>query len=458
MNRIKNKYPNSDIFVFSAVLLLTFWLICTKLIVKMDDGHFMGILANDDFSLREWLKLRYETVSGRTVAEATMMTFLNKSPLLWKLFGFALFEYIIYFIYKIALCFDKHNNSRKIATVSCCSVFLIFIGVLNAGAFWFAGSFTFLIPCTFMLITVTPALFDFLDLRYSRWQKAVAFFCSVLAASQEQSAVCTCALLICLFIFSAAKKKLNISSYLPVLPASAATFYLLASPGAANRGIQQAASSFEAFSDFGIAEKLLLGFSTYFSYTFFFSVFVTLLFSFLLSAVTYTLYKSDKKLSAFARLSPVCVALVSVFYNLLHFVINGKSVDSMLKEAFINNELNAWVYSTVGLCGAVILLWAFMLILILKKNNLTGLTVGLLCCAALGCGIMIGFSSSVYASGKRVFFFTEIFMVFACIILFSNLTPGKLSRLFFCIITASAVIFYMIDFINLLFLEIPIMN
>jgi len=458
MNKLKNKYPNADIFIISSLLLLVFWMFCTKMIIKMDDGHFMGILANNNFSLAEWLRLRYETLSGRTVAEAMMMTFLNAPHILWKLFGFALFEYIIYFIYKISLAFNKQAENRHLAVMSCCSVFLIFIGVLNAGAFWFAGSFTFLVPCTFMLITISPAVFDFLGIDYHFIHKIIAVPCAVVASSQEQASVCTCSFLVCLFIFSAFKKKLHITSFTPFIPAVAGTVYLLTSPGVANRGTQQASDSFEAFTQFGLTQKLLLGFTNYCSYTFFISIIITLLFTILLCAVLFEFYKDNKRIKKLTYIIFAAVVFAALIYNIIHRAAAKSSVDANIQKAFTNNEINIWVYLTAAVCGLVIVLWAVAVFLILKKNFSAGITVGLLCCAAIGCGLMMGFSSSIFASGKRVFFYSELLMIIACTVLYSNLRPSKFSKIILRVSSAAALIFYVFDVFNMCFIEIPIMN
>lgn len=455
MNKFKNKYPNADIFLLFSVLLFLFWLFCTKLIVKMDDGHFMGILANEDFSLAEWLKNRYETVSGRTMGEALMMTFLKSDIVLWKIFGFLLFEYIIYFLYKLS---PEAAEPRKNALISCSAVFLVFIGVLNAGAFWFAGSFTFLVPCTFMLIAVTPALFDVLEVKYHPVQRIIAVPCAVVAASQEQAAVCTCAILICVFIYALIKKKLHITSYLPFPVAVGATIYLLTAPGVTNRGLQQAADSFKEYADFGIIKKLILGFSNYSSYTFFFSVIVTVLFTVLLSAVVCELYENNKNIKKLCVASTASVVFVVSVYNLIHFLIAKQSVDTYMKKAFMNNDLGAGVYITTVLAALIVTLWGVMTILLMKKNQSAGFVTGLFGCASLGCGLIMGFSSSIYASGKRVFFFSEIFMIAACVLLFSKLKPSKFSDVFLRIWVSLSLIFYALDVINFLFMEIPIMN
>ena len=458
MNKIKSKYPNADIFAVAAALMLFFWLFCTKFIIKMDDGHFMGIIADEGFTLKEWLVYRYTDISGRTTGEALMMSFLKINPVFWKLLCFGLFCYIIYFIYRVSSSFDLYGNKRQISMLSSSAMFLIFVGVLNAGAFWYAGSFTFLIPCGFMIITLTPAAFSVLEIKCPLVLRIIAVPLAVIAASQEQAAVCTCAMLVCLLIVSALNKRIRITDFLPLIPAISAMVYLLNSPGAKARGIAEAKTSFPVFYEFGIIKKVLLGFSNYCSYTFFLSIFITLLFTVLLSLLIYGYYKESKTVTRLAYSAPITAASVTLVYNLLHTLILKQSVDVHFKKCFQSNATDLWCYLTMALCAAVIVIWAVMIILILKKNPKAGIAIGLICCAAFGCGMMMGFSSSIYASGKRVFFYSELLMVTACIIIFANIKPSKLSKIILGICLTAAGIFYAFDIFNFTFFEIPIMN
>ena len=457
MNKLKAKYPNADIFAVAVALLLFIWLFCSKLIIKMDDGHFMGILANEGFSLKEWLEYRYNNLSGRTIGEALMMTFLGINPIFWKLLCASLFTYIIYFTYSIASHFDKHDNKRQIAMISSASTFMIFVGVLNAGAFWYAGSFTFLIPCGFMLVTLTPAVFSVFGIKCPTAIKILAVPFALIAASQEQAAVCTCATLVFLLAISAIRKKISITAFLPLIPAGAATFHLLTSPGAKTRGIYEAKSSFPVYNDFGFIKKVFLGYFNYCTFTFFFSIFTVLIFTALLSLLVYDCYRS-KTAKRIAIAAPCATAFVALAYGLIHSLAVKKSVDVHFRECFTADKLDIWIYLTAAICAAVIILWAVMIILVVKARPKAGLTVGLICCAAFGCAIMMGFSSSIFASGKRVFFYSELLMVMASVVLFANIKPSKLSKAILTLCLTAAGIFYVFNIFNLTLFEIPIMN
>ena len=456
MKKQKFNTPEAKTFAVYSALMLLFWLVCTKLIVKTDDGHFLGILANEGFTLGDWLKTRYETVSGRTINEAVMMSFLRLNPIVWKLFSFSLCAYITYFIYKVSLVFDKDGNGSGLALFSCCSLFLVGIGALNSGAFWFSGSFTFLMPCAFMFLSISPSVFSVLEIKCPTAIRILAVPAALLAASQEQASVCTCALLICTGVFAVITKKFRIWDYLPLIPAIAATVYLLTAPGVHNRGLLHASGSFSAYADFGIIRKLLLGLSNYYAYSFFTSVFVTIVFVALLSVVIYENCGDMKK--KFAKALFGSVIFVCGVFNLLHLVFEKTSFDKAFQKNFENVTFDFWFYATLAVCTAVLCLAGYGIIIWARVNPKAALSVGLLCSAAVGCALVMGFSSSIYDSGQRVFFFTDMLMLTANAILIANCKKTKLTKVILALSVTVASVFYIINVFSFLFMEIPIMG
>ena len=79
-------YQHRAVVGFGAVITL-FYLIFTKIILKSDDGHFIGIINDEGFNTFEWLRMRYETISGRTFCELLTVFFLSKHIILWKIFS-----------------------------------------------------------------------------------------------------------------------------------------------------------------------------------------------------------------------------------------------------------------------------------------------------------------------------------------------------------------------------------
>ena len=83
--------------------------------------------------------------------------------------------------------------------------------------------------------------------------------------------------------------------------------------------------------------------------------------------------------------------------------------------------------------------------------------MSLLAVAAVMSAVVLGFSSSVYASGQRVFFFTDVLTLFASAVLISD---GKSKKNIYVYNTAViiAVIMLIVNCFNFALLEIPIMG
>ena len=278
--------------IFTAITF-TFFLFFTHLIIKTDDGHFLGIMSEEGFRLTEWLRERYLTVSGRTASEFLMMSFLKINPVFWKIFASLSFVFIAWFLQKICTAFSGTLTQNQKNIFCCCVPFLVFIGALNSGAFWFAGSFTFLFPFTAFLLTVAPLTFDFFEIKYNKSLNVVTVPTSLLACSQEQTAALTIAFLSVLFIAASFKKKLRFYHVPPMFFGFASAVWLFTSPGMRGRIVMEG-SSFPRFEEMGFFEKILCGFSNYFGYSFFMSIIVTGLFAVLIYFTVTRLYESKK--------------------------------------------------------------------------------------------------------------------------------------------------------------------
>ena len=436
-------------------MTFAFFLFFTHLIIKTDDGHFLGIMTEEGFRLVDWLRERYLTVSGRTVSELLLMIFLKINPIFWKAFSTAAFIYIVWFLQKICTRFSGNLTQNQKNIFCCCVPFLVFIGALNSGAFWFAGSFTFLFPFTAFLLTVAPLTFDFFEIKYNKLLNVVTFPASLLACSQEQTAALTIAFLSVLFIAASFKKKLKFYHAPPMFFGFASAVWLFTSPGMRGR-IAMEGSSFPRFEEMGFFEKILCGFSNYFGYSFFMSIIVTGLFAVLIYFTVTRLYES-KKAKGFAKFFISFFVLVAAGVNGFYIAFNKTIPDKGFERIFKNGSYDLVSIITLILCFALLALFAVMLLLVIKKDKKLGFTAAVLFAASVASAVVLGFSSSIYASGQRVFFFTDILTLFACAVLISagkdkrNVAAYKAA-----VIIALAML--ILNCFNFAFLEIPIMG
>ena len=126
--------PRSIIAAFSAAVLF-FCTVFTRLILKTDDGHFLGILHRNGFTVASWLHERYTTVSGRIVDEWLMINFLRLPLIFWKLFIAALIIYIMYFLCRLSDFFGEKASAKQRYIFACSVPLAVFLPCLNPSVF-----------------------------------------------------------------------------------------------------------------------------------------------------------------------------------------------------------------------------------------------------------------------------------------------------------------------------------
>ena len=122
--------PHSIIAAFSAAVLF-FCTVFTRLILKTDDGHFLGILHRNGFTVTSWLHERYTTVSGRIVGEWLMINFLRLPLIFWKLFIAALIIYIMYFLCRLSDFLGEKTDIRQRYIFACSVPLAVFLPCLS---------------------------------------------------------------------------------------------------------------------------------------------------------------------------------------------------------------------------------------------------------------------------------------------------------------------------------------
>ncbi len=446
---------NNSLLIFS-VITVTFFVFFTHLIIKTDDGHFLGILNEDGFILKEWLRQRYMNVSGRTVSEFLMMSFLKINPIFWKLFASLAFIFIAWFLQKISIAFTGGLDEKRKNIFACCVPFLVFIGALNSGAYWFAGSFTFLFPFASFLAAILPLVFDLFNISYNKLIFIpIAAAASLLSCSQEQATALTIAFWLLLIIALSAKKKIKWHHFVAIPFGAAGAYSLFSSPGMAGR-IAMESGSFERFGEMDLLEKIICGFSNYFGYSFFMSIAVTGIFAVLLALAVGTLY-DGKKIKAFVKIFIIFLFTVCAAVNLIYLAIKKQIPDKGFTKMLQSGEYDIVNIITLVLCFLLLGTIFTMIVLIIKRSPNVGLSVAVCFAAAVCSGVVMGFSPSIYASGQRVFYFTDMLMLTASLILISSVKSKKTLAVYNTAVLIALVMF-IVNCFNFAFLEIPIMG
>ena len=442
-------------FAFFCIAITAFYLIFTRLVIKTDDGHFLAIMSENGFDLIEWLKLRFETWSGRMTCEFLTMKFLSVPLIFWKITASLTWIFIVWFIIKLISAFGVRDRSSKIFAV--CIPFTVFIGCLNSGAFWFTGSMFYLFPFGAMIAVELPAVFELLNIQYRRIPFIIlSAVAGLLACSQEQTAALTVGFYSVLMICLAIGKRLKPYHFVPVPFAAFSTYLLFSAPGMAER-MKLETGKFGRFADMNIVEKLFCGLSNYFAFGFMMSAVVFGLLIVLTVIKLNSLYNSKAVKALSYSLSAFSV-LSFVGGNALSLAVNGSISDKAFEKMFSSGETNAVNIIIIAVCLVTLLLIVSALIMIMRKQFKVGFS-SLLCYVAGVCSaVVVGFSSSVYVSGQRIFFFSELLTLIACAILFSSAEKDRKTEAVGNIAAVISSAMYLTNCFVWFFLEIPIMG
>ena len=106
-----------------------------------DDVNF--VKRSYEYSLIEWLKMRYLTRSGRIVPEIFIWIFAHIPLLFWKVYTLICCILMAGYMYKYAILF---GNRRSIPLIAMCvlSPFLMNFGAFVDGTLWVTGAMNYL--------------------------------------------------------------------------------------------------------------------------------------------------------------------------------------------------------------------------------------------------------------------------------------------------------------------------
>lgn len=384
-------------------------------------------MLSPDFSLYGFLAQRYLTWSGRTVGEALLMLFLRAPLVCWKLVNFGLLFYISYFLCRLFTWAAGPLPARERILFGSASLWMIFFLSLNSPAFWFSATFFYVWPAAAMLYTLSP-LVALLFGQKVRW-RCLPLWClaAVLAASQEQS----CALTLTFFLLLLAALWLREKHFRPIfllqlLILAAETAWVLLSPGGSARTADEAAAAYPNFPQLSLLQKLCGGLVNLLAHQFFYIQLIAILLLAFLSIATLQLAPKKWLKILLAALNGVQFFLC-VPFNLLLAATRGGF--QWLNAAFTGRAFDraACLALTLGfLCLLADL--ALSLFLWFKRRDATHAGVLLCILAAYASAMTISFSPTIYSSGQRVFFYTDILLLAAIGLTYCTLPQTKAVR------------------------------
>ena len=355
------------------------------------------------------------------------MLFLRAPLVCWKLVNFGLLFYIAYFLCRLFTWAEGPLPARERILFGSASLWMIFFLSLNSPAFWFSATFFYVWPAAAMLYTLSP-LVALLFGQKVRW-RCLPLWClaAVLAASQEQS----CALTLTFFLLLLAALWLREKHFRPIfllqlLILAAETAWVLLSPGGSARTADEAAAAYPNFPQLSLLQKLCGGLVNLLAHQFFYIQLIAILLLAFLSIATLQLAPKKWLKILLAALNGIQFFLC-VPFNLLLAATRGGF--QWLNAAFTGRAFDraACLALTLGfLCLLADL--ALSLFLWFKRRDATHAGVLLCILAAYASAMTISFSPTIYSSGQRVFFYTDILLLAAIGLTYCTLPQTKAVR------------------------------
>ncbi len=362
------------------------------------DDVWFKTMANT-MPLTTYLQMRYTTWTSRVVLEMILITLLKLPKIVWAILDTAMFL----LLYKSIVHFLHCENDKELA-ILCGIMLCIFpINYYNSAG-WVTTTVNYIWP----LALGFWVLSHFGDcLQNDRFNKKYILLCIpaiLIAGNQEQMSALLCGFSFVLLGYSFWKfKKVN-WNYVVVLLLSAGTLvFHMVCPGNAERVLVDISDSYPAFAHFGLIDKVYLG--------------VLSTFSWVISKPSYVLvvFLLELLLIAWKKRDYLSIGIGSAIGFLWMFLISELYPDSAViqfMQSFLSvNEHLVTGYSTLyfGMFILVVILLLAMLYRLASKNVF--LIVSLMMCAALMSRVVLGFSPSLFVSGKRTFLFMYMLII-----------------------------------------------
>lgn len=448
--RSQNMHSNKKkviLWLFSVGALATLvFIIVSSGVIREDGDDLMFKMKSTGISSFEFLKMRYETWTGRIPTEFTLISFLKLPIFYWHLLVTVI---ISLFAWSVSSIFVKLFNQNKYSYlhliyyfISICIPGIVWMfsdtvclahpkdldlacSVTSSGMFWYSGFFTYFFPITILLVVV--ALFLKLD-EFKGYSKIImtslTIILSIFVTSIEQTAIFFA--LFCIvnsmhyfikhqFTRQSLKSYIISSNFVVYAFACIQSIVFLFAPGNKARLAQEIIDWLPAYRDYTIIDKLVVGTKTMYAYFIIHMLWLTI---FLFCALL---------LYAFLRKKAKCtsISLLGIVLTIfLVLIVNDKKITAIhyLYDSNIVPAVNTiWSIPEVLLFVVIMGLLLYLLFCLLKGYQ--RIFIIFMFCNVFITTILLGFSPTVYASGVRTQYFAYI--LFTIIFIFILLSSAN---------------------------------
>lgn len=430
----KNYYP---FIIFGIIFFIAQ---CFIVLYPGDDTYFIDAVTQHK-NIFDFVAMRYETWSGRIASEFFIAIFSMLNLWIWKIINtiFAvMFLILISHVIKITILKNYSNINKIVDYFVCLSFFIIPISVTTRSCSWFTGSFYYLWPTVFCLIGMLPYLYKLYNKELSGKLKILVIASVFYASYMEQTA----AVLLCFGILTSIYlyiKNKEIDSFFIIenIIVSVNLFIYKLSPGNIQRIIKETNTWYPNFNELSFLDKVYQGINWTHSHLIRESTVIMLL----ISSLLFIIYINNNKhrkvyveiiafipslffIGSMMPINKIISATTSYEYNF--------DVENILSKIFFN-PMSSIISSSIS---ALVMLSLIGFIFVTIKNKNDRYICLILYLASLSSGYILGLSPTIFASGPRIFFMSNILLIIISGILLKTMIEQiKLNELLWKITT-----------------------
>lgn len=351
-----------------------------------------------------WIKSYTHIWSGRVIPHLILVILLNRNLIIWKVCNSIMLTLLSISIFNLIINKNSNMDDRnKVILGSGICGLLLFLpeSIFTSGATWVTGSVTYLWPITFAIVAILPFKRLITGEKSGKLVIISSIISAVYASNVEQSAAVMTVFSILLLIYALIKKRENIKvyHYFIVILMIVITSICLLVPGNSVRFDAELLLWYPDFNMLSFIDKLYLGLSNTLNHIFNSAKVLMLVFSILL--MISVIKKVEDKLTQL-------VSTIPFIYQVLQ-LCNVK----FLFEFNKGNDLliGGLMQYISNICGIFVLLVIIYLLFIIFDSLEDGIIIALLFIAGICSALSVSVSPTIFISGSRVFFVTDILLI-----------------------------------------------
>lgn len=357
---------------------------------EADDLWFINNYTGNPLS---FAYMRYMQWSSRFLIEMVLVFIASLPLIVWKVLDTLMIVLLFYSGNKLL-----NIKNRKILIFE---IFLIMIlpWKVFGETGWIATTLNYTWP-------ITLGFYGFsilLEEKTNFLKQIISFFCIIFACNQEQMCCVMLAFIIICFCIRTFQKKNNKAFLIPFIICILMGVLHIICPGNSMRQISEMQTWYPAYQNFDVLDKISIGIiSTVTAILFDFRIIYIAFIGMLILYIKYL--PLNKKLSYIIQFILVCFIFINIYpFDSTQLMFYSKAQESIV-ITFMNFVLPVLLFS---------LLISIVIYLILKTKNKYNYMFVLLFLSGICSRLILGFSPTVYASGKR----TVIYFYIVCYLL-----------------------------------------